>query len=83
MVPGEELPLIMGLLQLLHPQVSVFTATHASPRAAPVSVLDVVISCSCVGKAASSALLDSPCGQPHKISSKLMYLGWILHLSDC
>lgn len=44
MVPGEELPPITGLLQLLHLQISAFTATHALPCAALVAVLEVVIS---------------------------------------
>lgn len=51
-VLGKELAPTTGSLQFLHLQISVFTASQTSHRAALVSVLEVVISCSCLGKAA-------------------------------
>lgn len=51
-VLGKELAPTAGSLQFLHLQISVFTASQISRRAALVSILEVVISCSCLGKAA-------------------------------
>lgn len=52
MVPGKELAPAAGSLPVLLLQVSGFTASQPSRRAALVSVLEVAISCSRLGKAA-------------------------------
>lgn len=51
-VLGKELAPTAGSLQFLHLQISVFTASQTSHRAALVSIREVVISCGGLGKAA-------------------------------
>lgn len=51
-VLGKGLARTAGSLQFLHLHISVFTASQTSHCAALVSILEVVISCSCLGKAA-------------------------------
>lgn len=51
-VLGQDLAPTTGSLQFSHLQISVFTASQTLHRAALVSVLEAVISCSCLGQAA-------------------------------
>jgi len=52
MVLGKDLTPPTVWLHFSQPQISVFTASQALHHAALVSVLEAVVSCSCLGKAA-------------------------------